>query len=147
MHWSKCGLNLSFLCAVSSDCVLSSLLLHKECNTRPYSESILCSHLTYHYCAGPYFILYKYGGYAYSPIFPFFLQFYKCEEKLHLGFYIPPTSWSLLEGVCIGPWVSAGALDLHLFQLCFLLSQSLYSCCAGSAVWYFWHKVKKCSFY
>lgn len=77
----------------------------------------------------------------------FILQFYKCKEKLHLGFYIPLTSWNLLERVQVGPWISAGALGLHLFQLCFLIPQSLYSCLAGSAVCCFWYKVQKCSFY
>lgn len=142
VHWSKYGFSLSFLCAASLGCVLESLLLlHKKCNARS------CSHLVYLYCAGPFLILYNCGGYAHCPIFSFFLQFYKPEEKLHLGFYIPLTSWNLLEGVHIGPWISADALDLHLFQLYFLISQSLYSRLAGLTVCCFWHKVKKCSVY
>lgn len=145
VHWSECGLNLSFLWDASLDCVLESLA-HKKCNARPYSESILCSHLTCPYCAGPSLTLYQHGGYAPCPFFPFFLWFYKCEETCNLGFYIPLTSWNLMGGVQIGPWISADALDLHLFQLCFLISQSPYSCLSGLPVCCFWHKVKKCSF-
>lgn len=108
--------------------------------------TVLCSHLTYLYCAGPSLVLYQYGGCAYCPLFHFFLQFYKREEKWHLGFYIALTSWNLLGGVQIRPWISAGALDLDFFQLCFLIAQSLYSCLAGSAVCCFWYKVTKYSF-
>lgn len=110
-------------------------------------QNLSCFHLTYPYCGGSSLVLYKYRDMPIVLSFLFFLQFHKCEEKLHLGFCILITSWNLLEGLQIRPWISAGALDLHLFQLRFLISQSLYSRLAGSAVCCFWHKIKKCSFY
>lgn len=61
--------------------------------------------------------------------FPSFGSFTNMRKNYIWDFYTPLTSWNLLEGVQIGPWVSAGALDHHLFQLCFLISQSLYSSC------------------
>lgn len=86
------GFIIAFLYAASLDCSYDCC---KKSNTRPNSESVLCSLFSQLYCAGPSLVVCKCGDHACS-VFPFSLQSYKHEEnitlyrllfpKLNLGF-------------------------------------------------------------